>query len=223
MESIHKIPVHEAFAVKDGCPVCRLFERYERNAVNILMTEGVMEPETRVATNREGFCARHIEMITARKDSLSLALLMSSRIKETEKLFSECKTPFGDGYSAKKLQKAAVEVTDGCYICGGLTKLMRECAEAISMIYGEEEEFRKQFREQEFFCMTHTRLLLENIRLPSKTVNVYAGDIKRVNSAYAEKLISELNAYSESFDYRNRGADVSVTKGAGERAGKFLK
>ena len=64
MEQIYTIPVNEAFdAVAEkselGCPFCMLYRRLQNDELDIILGASMMEPDTRIKTNKEGFCRRH--------------------------------------------------------------------------------------------------------------------------------------------------------------------
>lgn len=215
VESIHKAPVYEAFSAKCGCPVCRIYDRYERNAITVLMEEGVMDYNIRVKTNSLGFCDRHMDMICNGSDTLSASLMFTTYVeKHLEAVLA--------GKSVGELKREYGRVLDGCYICDTVDKLMNEVAEFISVLY-KEREFQKLFRAQELFCARHTAMLLGHVKLSGRDKRAYFEDIKRINSDYARKTLDKLKAYSTSFDYRNAGRSVKDVKDCNKDVLKLLK
>lgn len=213
MESIHKIPVNEAFSENCGCPICRLRARYEEKAVWFLYEEGIMNPETRIQTNKKGFCREHLNMLSKEKQSLSLALMLETRL---EILQNELK-----GKSSKGAIKTIEKESDTCFICEHIDDVLDEIAGLISQMY-KEEDFRTKFKAQEFFCLPHTALLLSKNELKGSLSSKYINDILSINQNFSENIRKSLKSYAESFDYKSvRGSGNSV-KDASRRAIEFM-
>lgn len=215
IDSIHKAPVYEAFSHKSGCPLCKIYDRYEKNVVNTLMLEGVMDYNIRTLTNELGFCDRHMEQICFGKDSLSASLMFSTYLeRHLESVKQAC--------NVKNLKKAYKATLDGCYICKTLNRLMAECEEFIAELY-RETSFKKLFVQQEFFCAKHTLELLNNAKLPKKAMNELVNDVKKINEKFGKKTLEKLETYSTSFDYRNAGRSVEDVKDCNKDVYKFIK
>lgn len=206
MESIHKIPINEAFSETCGCPICRLFKRYDDNAIRFLFEEGVMNPETRIETNKYGFCARHSDALLKEGQSLSVALMLETRLQKLQGILHE-------KLNAKSVVKEIEEAEKSCYICNRLDKAMAEIAEFVSVMYGGEEGFKEKFLSQEYFCLPHTKLLIENCKLRGGAQKEYVQEIIKKNTTFTLKTRKRLRNYAESFDYK-------AQRGAGE-ADKF--
>ena len=90
MEQIYTIPVNEAFEASAadaslGCPFCRLYNQLEDNELDLILGASMMEPDVRVKTNEQGFCATHFAMMLRRPKRLPLALLLESHLAEQKK------------------------------------------------------------------------------------------------------------------------------------------
>ena len=57
-EKIYTIPVNEAFDKKCGCPFCTLFSELEQTELESILGAAMMEPDTRIETNKKGFCKK---------------------------------------------------------------------------------------------------------------------------------------------------------------------
>ncbi len=203
MESIHKIPINEAFSETCGCPLCKLYKRYDDNAIRFLFEEGVMNPETRIETNKYGFCERHSRALLKEKQSLSVALLLETRLQKLQGLINE-KT------NIKSAIKEIETVEENCYICNRLDKSMAEIAEYISIMYKDEPEFVEKFNNQEFFCLPHTELLLKYCKLKGGAQKEYVQKILKKNYVFVARTRKRLRNYAESFDYK-------AVQGSGEK------
>ena len=104
IEKIYTIPINEAFEEKCGCPVCRLYARAREKALDYITGSAMMEPTVRIQSNEEGFCREHLADMLAMKTTLSLGLMLESRLDEVQKqVFRNAKGLFGKGYDGEKL------------------------------------------------------------------------------------------------------------------------
>ena len=145
-ERIYTIPISEVFEPRDGCPLCRLRDILEERCVEYIMGAAMMEPDVRVETNRLGFCKDHFEMMRARKNRLSLALILETRLAEVRKNTFGKKGVFG-----KKQEKR--EPT--CYVCQKIDGVMGGMIDNILKLFVSDADFQKLFSEQETVCLPH--------------------------------------------------------------------
>ena len=57
MEQIYAIPVNEAFREgtqkpECGCPFCSIYRKLEENELDLILGASMMEPDTRIQTNK---------------------------------------------------------------------------------------------------------------------------------------------------------------------------
>ncbi len=216
-EKIYSIKIKEAFDKKCGCPVCALEDLLEQDEIKRILGAAMMEPDTRVATNREGFCGAHLEKMFASSNKLSMALMLTTHLQELGgKLFR------GDG---KKAPTAYKEARESCYLCGRMGHFMRGVNDNICYLYQTDEDFREQLRAQEYICKTHSARLLamSEKALPKKERAAFATDIAAINRRYMETLLGDLDWFTKKFDYRYAGEDWKNSKDAIERTVKYLK
>ena len=214
MESIHKIPINEAFSEKCGCPLCRLYKRYEANLISFLFEEGIMNPETRIETNKYGFCSRHADMLLDGKQSLSVALLFETRLRALH-------VPLMAGTNPKSVIKEIEKAIDNCYVCNSLDKTMPEVAEYVSVMY-KDEEFKKLFCEQEYFCLPHTKLLIETCKLSGAKKKEYIDELLSINCDFTSKTRQSMLRYAERFDYKASKDSIEKDKNATRKAVKYM-
>ncbi len=214
MESIHKIPVNEAFSESCGCPLCRLKARYADKAVWFLYEEGIMNPETRIETNKKGFCREHLDLLSKEKQSLSLALMLETRLEVIQKALK--------GKNAKSTTKEINKQSESCYICEYTDSALEEIAGLVSQMY-KEEEFREKFLNQEFFCLPHTALLLEKNELKGSLSTRYVNDIISINEKFCTNIRKNLSSYAESFDYKSERGSGDSVKDASRKAIDYMR
>jgi len=81
--TLDTIPVLDAYKTGCECPLCRLKIHSEDQYVDSMLASTYMEPEWRIRSNETGFCARHFELMFARRNHLGLALMTHTYMKET--------------------------------------------------------------------------------------------------------------------------------------------
>ena len=74
-EQLYTIPINEAFEQYEGCPLCRLRAKLEKQSLNYIMGAAMMEPDIRIVTNRLGFCRNHFHQMLDMGNRLSFALI----------------------------------------------------------------------------------------------------------------------------------------------------
>ena len=99
---------------------------------------------------------------------------------------------------------------------------MNEIAELVSQMYGAEDEFKKVFSEQEFFCLPHTALLLEKNMLKGAKSNEYVKQLLDVNNKFCGKIRQNLSKYAESFDYKSARGSGDTVKDASKKAIEYM-
>lgn len=82
-EKIYTIPVTEAFEQDCECPLCLLQSKLEKEYTDYYLGPALMEPDSRIDTNKRGFCRRHFELLYNRQENrLGLALETHTHLKE---------------------------------------------------------------------------------------------------------------------------------------------
>ncbi|MDR1060507.1 MAG: DUF6062 family protein [Clostridiales bacterium] len=225
-ESIYTIPINEVFGRLDGCPMCSLERGLESASLEYVMGAAMMEPDVRVKTNEQGFCAAHLGKMLAMNNRLSLSLLLESRLMEVEKaLFARGGKMAPVECDAKKLKEATARATSSCFVCARIEGFMAHCNENAIFMWNTESEFRARLEAQPFFCIRHCDMLLGRAikLLRKKELAGFAGAMARLCGAYAGALREDVSAFCKSFDYRNAGAEISAAaSSSAERAAAFL-
>ena len=81
-EDIRTIPINDIFMEKKGCPFCTMEKMLEKIQVDYIIGDAMMEPNTRIETNKKGFCHRHFSMMQQSGKKLPNALIMESHLQE---------------------------------------------------------------------------------------------------------------------------------------------
>ena len=95
-ESIHTIPLMDAFKAKDECPFCFLEREAEQHAISYALGSGAsyMEEDVRGMTDKEGFCRHHYKMMYDYGNRLGSALILSTHLNRLNKDFKKADGQF---------------------------------------------------------------------------------------------------------------------------------
>ncbi len=240
---IDTIPIWDAFKAAGECPLCDIYNKCENEFVERSLGGSVMEPDTRVQVNKQGFCREHLSQLYAQQNRLGLALMMHSHIKEiiVELDKQESELALQMEYDSKKggLERAARAVTKsapsvsmsrdlariarergrGCHICSRLENTMDRYIKTVVAMWENEKEFQKAFRVSKGFCLEHYSLLLEAgaknlMGAKHREFTKNLVDVQRENIVRIEK---ELEWFTLKFDYRNRDKPWGDSRDAVER------
>ena len=83
-ESIHTIPLTDAFKAEDECPFCYLEREAEQHAISFALGSGAsyMEDDVRAETDAMGFCRHHYKMMYDYGNRLGSGLILSTHLKK---------------------------------------------------------------------------------------------------------------------------------------------
>lgn len=239
MEQIYTIPVNEAFDASAGgnakasaeqknpeclCPVCRLYETLNENELTRILGAAMMEPDVRIETNREGFCSAHFRAMFHRKNRLGLALMLESHLDTLREDLS----PSLVGGLLKGIGTSAVarakKLEGDCYICRRIDEHFTHMIDTVVHLYRTEEDFRRKFARQPFFCLPHYRMMAEAARekLPKKLYADFYHDLERITLASLDTLREDVSWFCKKFDYRYENEPWYNAKDAVERTIVFL-
>ncbi len=223
-DSIYTIPISEVFEPKDGCPICRMRDMLETRGIDYIMGAAMMEPDVRIETNRLGFCKLHYDKMLQQKNRLSLALMLESHLKEIQEKGIKQYIPASSGGLFKKKERSKPEET--CFVCSKIQWAEERFFDTILKMYGQSEEFRGLFREQEKLCFPHYQELcaFASERMNKKLLPDFLKDTGSLCQKALDELGKDVSHYCKMFDYRNTGAeaDWGNSRDSIERAIAFL-
>ena len=224
-EHIYTIPVNEAFEAYDGCPICRLQNKFEADAVDHTLGDAMMQPEIRIVLNRTGFCSDHYKKLSEGKNRLSFALILQSHLAEINaNLSKKCTKIMSDMPDDEKVASFLGGIGRTCYVCDKVAMHMDHSMETIFILYNSEEEFRKKLSRQTSFCLPHYQRLMSGVKKSVK--KPHQDEIRRavgdIQSRTIATLSEDIDWFCRKFDYRNINEDWKNSKDIIERLGKFL-
>lgn len=219
-ETICTIPINDIFNMHDGCPFCRMYEMLENQYATFITGSAMMDPETRVATNKKGFCPRHFEKIVEVGKRLPVALILETHLAH----ISDEILPKKAGKVDKKALAKVDEITDSCYICDRIRFDIEHFLQTVFAEWIKSEEFKELYKSQDFICLRHYTEVMKyaNVKMPSKHLSDFHKDTLSLTRNYLDTLKADTTHFCRMFDYQNRGADWGNSKDAIERDIKFL-
>ncbi len=196
---IQTAPIWDSYK-QDGCPLCKLRSAKEATLVKQYLSDNVMDPDFRVASNSVGFCADHIRALYGGQNKLGLALQLETRAAFLNDLISK---PPTDKKSAKKTAEHISKHT-GCVICTTLDEIMPRYYMTVAQMFCAESEFPALFSQAEH-CLKHAEYLYKNAEYAGKSTAEF---LKALTSALKRELKATekaLRAFADCFDFKNAG------------------
>ena len=222
-ETICTIPINDIFAPKDGCPICRMEAMLEEQYVNFITGDAMMEPNTRIQTNKKGFCHRHFSQMFEVGQKLPNALILESHLQE---IIDKHRPKKLKGKPDKKQLEAIKEELNSCYVCDRIKSDMHHFMATIFVEWAKGEEFRKLYNEQPYICLKHYSFVMETATakggIPSKHLAQFHEETAALTKNYLMSLKEDISYFCSMFDYRNRGKDWGTSIDAIERSIEFL-
>lgn len=227
------IPIWDIYREQpDECPLCLLQRRTEQRLIESFLGGSVMESETRIEVNEKGFCGRHFGQLEQIQNRLGLALLLQSHLYEIiqhqKKILA---APKGKGIFANKNEQparqsaaAAEGLAHRCIACDRLDFSMRRYAYTVAHMVMNEAGFAPVFEKAHGICMPHYALLLRGAdELGGRAGRDFTDRLTRQQLAQMEQMQAHIDAFTQTFDYRNRGQAGTAPSDTVKRAVRLLK
>lgn len=214
-ETIYTIPINDAFSKNDSCPLCTIMNDLCEGEIDAILGAAKMEPDTRIETNKLGFCAEHFGMLLSKSQKLSVALMLESHLAEIEKhLFSGALF-----HSPEKDADYLEKLSESCYICSRLQKHTKRIYDNIFYLYSSDPDFTNKLKNQKSYCLPHYKELIKyaGVFLSKKKYSDFCDIIKTTEKEYLNSLAGELEFFCSKFDYRNAGGSFGSSKDSPER------
>lgn len=226
LERIYTIPVNEAFEAGEkecSCPFCLLYKKLQNDEIELILGASMMEPDVRIKTNEQGFCARHYNMMLTKKNRLSFALILESHLNEID---SDMKGGVTDFIRSKgdKAVKRIDELNKTCYVCGRIEFNFSKMIETAVYLFDQDSDFRKKLQNQKMLCLPHFKRFVEvgKTRLHKKKYPDFYDMTFEVMNNYFSELRGDVSWFCKKFDYRYENEPWGNSKDAIERSIKFL-
>ncbi len=193
--------IKDKFKEDSECPLCEIKQVVEEQFVYEFLNDAVMEDNTRIKVGKQGFCARHFDMLFCRQNKLSVALQVGTRVDKLGNIIQQVK-----GVSAGKKQAKEIEKTfTTCAICDYVNDSMVKYYKTIAQLFAKEKLFLKTMLATKGFCLEHYAELLKYANHASYMAKEYVNVLTGIEKRHLERVASELKDFCDSHDYRNAG------------------
>lgn len=236
-EKIYTIPVNEAFDAEDECPFCFLERDTEQRVIRYTLGPGAsyMEPEVRLATDKEGFCGVHLKKMYDYGNALGNALILQTyfvglfeeMVAEMDKFQLPAKRSlFGKKTDTEEssLIRWTRNKQCSCYVCNKIDYNMERYLHTFFYLC-KEPEFRAKVEKSKGFCMRHFLSLLETApdKLPNDQREWFYNTLFPLMREHLARVKGDLDWFIEKFDYRNASADWKNSRDAVSRTMQKLQ
>lgn len=217
-EDIRTIPVNDIFSEKNGCPFCTMEKMLEKNQVAYIVGDAMMEPNTRIDTNKKGFCHRHFSMMQQEGKKLPNALILESHLQEIIDSIPKSKKP------DKKFLAKIKELTNSCYICDRIDSNMKHLIDIIFTEWKKGNDFQTLYKNQPYICLEHYGKVMEKAsgNLKGGALAEFSEITTNLFKDYLKDLKEDTTCFCSMFDYRNQGKDWGKSIDVIERDIEFL-
>lgn len=221
-EKLYTIPVNDAYSSDCECPICKMYEDIEQDAIGFTMGPSYMEDDIRMVTDKKGFCSKHIHKLYKHQNRLGLALMLDTHLKRTIKEFEKSKPASAKAPSFFKKSSGTdkiawlKDINNSCYICDRISGTFERYIETIFYLYSNDEEFSSKIKNSKGLCFEHFAMLYDQAashlggsryqEFISMICEVFINNLKRVEE--------DLEWFTDKFDYRNADAPWKNSKDA---------
>ncbi len=243
---IDTIPVWDAMKLDGECFLCALKRRTELGEVDHYLGASVMEPDTRIRVNKNGFCREHQRMLYAMDNRLGHALMLESHVAETrERLDKAVKALKGASKAAAgasimdkltgktpspaKVMADAAEslekLTCTCVVCDSIQDNMGRYLHTFFHLYQNDTEFRKKFESCKGTCIPHAAELIRRApeELPAKLLPEFTSTVCRLLTENFDRMQEDVSWFCRKFDYRYYDEPWKNSRDAVERTVNKLR
>lgn len=199
--SIEHIRIYESFEKKEKCALCRCIENFEDQVLNAISTDLVMDLEFFPKFGEEyTFCDYHMSKMENMRDKLGMAIMLKKLITlEIRKMENGQANNKGTKLFMKKSHDKK------CFVCEKVNiKAMNSDISITLDLWKNKESFRGNFRNQEYFCFNHNKLLINAAKdkFNKKDFQIFKDEITKVQMKYCKELENDLEWFINKFDYR---------------------
>lgn len=229
-EKLYTIPVNDAVAAEDECPICNARRSLERDAIDYAIGPGAsyMESDIREMTDRTGFCQRHFQMMFDYGNSLGNALILSSHIRKVaadiKKEMSSYRPQGRSGMFSKasgsNVEKYIEDLEGKCFVCDYYRDTYRRYIATFFYLYDNDAEFRKKIADGKGFCLPHTKELMAAApeHLKKDRLEEFTKMLFELQGRNLDRIQEDIDWFVEKFKYENKDKDWKQSKDAIPRA-----
>lgn len=211
-EKLYTIPVNDAFSRAWECPVCKMRETLEKDAIEYTLGPSYMEDDIREVTDRLGFCADHVRQLYAFQNRLGLALMLKTHMDKTIKDIEEL-TESGVKTKNSLFKKTVTDnpmsdyigkLNTSCFVCERIDNTFERYLITVLHLYKTDAGFRSVFVQGHGFCTKHYGMLydLAATQLSGEVRDNFYKDLNRLYIENMKRVRDDLDWFISKSDYR---------------------
>lgn len=226
-EQLYTIPVTDAFQSDCECPLCKMKQELEGNAIEYTLGPSYMEDDNRAMTDEMGFCEKHIQTLYLQKNRLGLALILSTHMAKVTKDLKNLSTASPSSKSLFKKQSSRSglgsyvdKLEHNCFICSRVNQTFERYIDTIFHLYRKDASFSEKIKASKGFCTYHYALLFDRAAdfLSGEQLEHFLTDINSVYFSNMERMQEDIEWFINKFDYRYQNEPWKNSKDALPRA-----
>ena len=227
-EHIHTILVMDALREPGNCAFCAMYDKLESNSIQFIMGPAYMEDDVRMATDKVGFCNRHLALMYKEQNRLGLGLMLHSHIKKiVNDMDKIIKSPISGSFFKKEQSNSLGKmgaylkgINESCYICEKIEGTFNRYIDTFLYLYNKDTP---ETKTQKTYCLPHFIRLLELASQMSKSKrDKFTDDILKPILKTISELEGDLDWFVSKFDHRNANEPWKNSKDALPRALSLL-
>ena len=212
-EHIHTIPVIDALKDSGLCAFCAMKKKLEENAIQFILGPAYMEDDVRMATNKTGFCKKHLEVMYKEQNRLGLALMLHTHVQELNKKFISLagfiKKPtfFGSASDPyiERLGEFLAATNGDCYVCTRIENTFDRYIDTFFMLWSKGGTEAQLIQAQKGYCLPHFAVMLKYAgKLGGGKKKKFASDILPAWQESIKALETDLDWFVQKFDHKNK-------------------
>ena len=224
-EKIYTIPLNEAFETDCECPLCKLEQQLEKEAVDYTLGAAMMEPDFRTESNKKGFCRHHYSMLFSKQNKLSLSLILETHLSE---LSTEFEDLFKKTNRNDKVLKWFSKSNSSCVICDKINGTMDRYIDVFFHMWSHDSDFKNKVINSKGFCLPHFEVLYKNSfkYLNKKHAQEFLKIVYEKEKDELLRIHEDIHKFTLKFDYRNKdmewGTAIDAPKRTIEKISGFI-
>lgn len=216
-EKIYTIPLNDAVNSLCECAFCYLSEKTEQDLIAYTLGPSMMEPDSRIESNKIGFCANHLRLLYSAGNRLSLALMIDTHYQSVQKICDTAMRAINTGDAKKSFgffNKDKGQYLDSlkpleqttCLICQKTDALTEKYLNVFFYLWDTEPDFKKRVNDGNGYCMPHLVMLLNNAPkfFKNDKLHEFINALRQQQKSGMDKVKADLGSFIDSFDYRNK-------------------
>lgn len=226
-EKLYAIPVNDGFTSDCECPVCHMYKTLEDNAIEYTMGPSYMEDDTRMLTDRKGFCQKHMGMIFKSGNKLGISLILKTHFDKVIRDTTPLAVKSGESKGLFKKDTGAIPMVEyletlncSCFVCDRINNVFDRYIDTIFYLWKSDEAFKEKFKNSKGFCNEHFATLIKKAPedLKGSALDEFLTVTKDLYISNMERVRDDLAWFVDKFDYRNADAPWKNSKDAIPRA-----